>query len=100
MPVSNGGVYEVKKGYQLPSGSTPPGLEDSNYREGFWKKLWRLKNPVRITTFLWKFLKNALPIKLGLEKRNIASNTRYVVCHSAEEDLDHLFLSCTLAKAI
>ena len=66
MPVSNGGVYEVKKGYQLPSGSTPPGLEDSYYREGFWKKLWRLKNSVRITTFFWKFLKNALPTKLGL----------------------------------
>ena len=78
-------VYKVKSEYQLLAKGTQHNTHTSTNSEQIWKNLWRLKIPFRLIILLWEILNNALPI---------------ILCHLEEQDLDHLFLPCSFAKAL
>ena len=96
----NRGVYKVKSGYQLLVEGTQHNTHTSTNSQQIWKNLWRLKIPFRLIILLWEILNNALPIMLCLERRNIVTDKVCVLCHLEEQDLDHLFLPCSFAKAL
>ena len=93
-------VYKVKSEYQLLAKGTQHNTHTSTNSEQIWKSLWRLKIPFRLIILLWEILNNALPIILCFERRNIVIDKVCVLYHLEEQDLDHLFLPCSFAKAL
>nr|GEY75165.1 RNA-directed DNA polymerase, eukaryota [Tanacetum cinerariifolium] len=57
--------------------------------------------PIKINIFAWKMVLNRLPTRLNLVKINVVLDSEaYLLCDSAQEDVDHVFFSCSLAKAL
>jgi len=59
-------------------------------------KLWRLKIPSRITVFGWRLLRDRLPTRQNLQRRQVQlTDTLCPFCKNAEEDASHLFFHCS-----
>ena len=65
-----------------------------------WKALWKMKLPMKITTFIWKLLHDSLPVLTNLIRRGIQTASRCPMCDEGEETLSHLFLQCPFARAV
>lgn len=65
-----------------------------------WKNLWKLQIPYKIYMFLWKLLRNRLPTRMELIKRQIMVSPKCVMCDQEGETLVHLFLKCHFAKVL
>ena len=63
------------------------------------KYLWKLKIPLKIKIFLWFLCRKELLTKDNLIKRNWTGCKKCVFCHQ-EESVEHLFISCPLARDI
>lgn len=61
--------------------------------------IWKLDVPIKVQIFLWKIANNALP--LNTKRSQIIPNTSplCVMCQEESESVNHLFLSCTFARA-
>ncbi|XP_058764274.1 uncharacterized protein LOC131637688 [Vicia villosa] len=96
--------YSVKEGYGLCH-VTP----EVNDRVGeaaqlkVFERLWRIKIPFRTKAFGWRCLWNRIATKDMLAKRgivSIASDISCCFCFRYEESIQHILLSCPLAKKI
>ncbi|XP_058734167.1 uncharacterized protein LOC131605866 [Vicia villosa] len=64
-------------------------------------RLWKSKVPSRIHIFGWRLIWNILASKVELAKRGTLLDPSLLVCSlsgRAQEDLDHLFLYCDIAR--
>ena len=61
------------------------------------KSIWKAKIPHRIKVFLWLLENKVTLTKDNLLKRNWQGDPSCYFC-SAEEDIDHLFFLCPIAK--
>lgn len=67
------------------------------------KVVWKAKMPSKVKIFMWRLLKDKLPTRFQLSKRNIIVNQdqcRCVFGCPIGEDLYHLFLSCDMLKEV
>nr|GEY35221.1 RNA-directed DNA polymerase, eukaryota [Tanacetum cinerariifolium] len=56
---------------------------------------------IKVNIFAWKMFLNRLPTRSNLAKRNVVLDSEAcLLCDSAQEDVDHVFFSCSLAKAL
>nr|GEU77836.1 RNA-directed DNA polymerase, eukaryota [Tanacetum cinerariifolium] len=54
---------------------------------------------VKVNIFAWKMFLNRLPTRSNLAKRNVVIESESCpLCDSAQEDVTHVFFSCTLVK--
>nr|GMD06259.1 uncharacterized protein LOC109186235 [Ipomoea batatas] len=86
------GQYSVKHGYNflVQQYMVPePGLVFTN-----WEKLWKLKVPPKVCNFLWRCLRNILPVRDNLRARGVGC----CLCSSPSETTYHLFYQCPLAS--
>jgi hypothetical protein len=99
-PYSITGEYQVKKAYDIithtESSLNPTTLANPN----LWKRLWKIKLPLKILTFTWKLLHHAILVRSELNNRGIQCDRTCILCNNANETQDHLFLHCDLARAI
>ena len=65
-----------------------------------WKLIWKVKLPLKILTFIWKFLHNSIPVFVILNRRGILASNRRLMCDEEEETTSHLFLNCPFAIAV
>ena len=96
---SKNGGYQVKKAYEL---LTRDALIHSRYFQanmGWWRTFWKIKVPLKISTFIWKLLHSCLPTLLNLHARGISSTKLCPLCNKEEESHTHLFLHCPFARA-
>jgi hypothetical protein len=63
------------------------------------KKLWVLKIPAKIKTFLWGLIWGRTLTKDNLGKRGWVGENNCVVC-AWDESIDHLFFACPIARMI
>nr|GEW55628.1 RNA-directed DNA polymerase, eukaryota [Tanacetum cinerariifolium] len=60
---------------------------------------WVKVIPIKVNIFAWKMFLNRLPTRSNVAKRNVVIESESCpLCDSAQEDVTHVFFSCTLAK--
>jgi hypothetical protein len=101
-PHSLNGEYQVRKAYEiLTQQDTASRLHpSSNSQTNIWKLLWKTKLPHKILTFTWKLLHHALPTKAELNSRGVHCAMNCIMCNTAIETQEHLFLHCDLSRAV
>ncbi|EPS58897.1 hypothetical protein M569_15915, partial [Genlisea aurea] len=101
---SNHGNYTTKTGYNLLKGrdemSRPSSSNTNTGCNLFWQSLWKVKLPVRILTFGWRFGKNILPLKDNLTRRKICLDSTCEICGEGRETWFHAFISCPFSQAV
>ncbi|XP_026410789.1 uncharacterized protein LOC113306014 [Papaver somniferum] len=65
-----------------------------------WKKLWHTRVPHRVQLFIWKCLRDIVPVrgKLAVYKPDI--DAQCSLCTHGTETLSHLLVECTYARSI
>eukprot|EP00253_Pinus_taeda_P013597 PITA_13597 len=83
------GIYTPKLGYlRLMEPYKPPVLQCT------WRTIWKLKAAPRTRLLMWNILFDKIPTGNNLMKRSFHAPFRCHLCLSAEESIEHLFLSC------
>ena len=60
------GRYTAQTAYNVMRGVAVDGIQDRAFEE-----LWKLKIPIKFAVFAWRLLKDRLPTKLNLHRRQI-----------------------------
>ncbi|XP_028215132.1 uncharacterized protein LOC114397238 [Glycine soja] len=90
------GHYTTKSAYKF---YTKPSTTNSDGK--IYSIIWKLKIPPRVAVFCWRLLKNRLPTKDNLLRRNITiQDQKCPLCGNAQEDVGHLFFNCNLTKGL
>ena len=59
-------------------------------------ELWRLKIPSRIAVFGWRLLRDRLPTRQNLQRRQVQiTDTLCPFCRNTEDGASHLFFHCS-----
>lgn len=64
-------------------------------------QLWKTKIPSKNLIFGWRLILNKLPTRMELAKRGIIGGAHNMVCHLwflKDEDVEHLFCSCSISN--
>ncbi|XP_028220243.1 uncharacterized protein LOC114401863 [Glycine soja] len=90
------GHYTTKSAYKF---YTKPSTSNSDGK--IYSIIWKLKIPPRVAVFCWRLLKNRLPTKDNLLRRNITiQDQNCPLCGNAQEDVGHLLFNCNLTKGL
>ena len=85
------GIYSTQSVYGLLWGE----LTGAN-QEAVFKDLWKLKISPKTSVFAWRLIKDRLPTKLNLRRRQVeVSDTLCPFCCNYEEGAVHLFFKCS-----
>ena len=58
--------------------------------------IWKLKIPAKSTMFAWRLIRDRLPTKMNLRRRQVMVNdTMCPLCGLKEEEAAHLFFNCS-----
>lgn len=84
------GHYTAQSAYKLLREASAEGIHDTAYHE-----LWKLKVPLKYAIFGWRLIRDRLPTKINLHRRQVAvSDTSCPLCRNEVEDAGHLFFHC------
>ncbi|KAG5041359.1 hypothetical protein JHK82_013466 [Glycine max] len=85
------GQYTAKSAYGVLWGEM---FEEQ--QDGVFEELWKLKLPSKITIFAWRLIRDRLPTRSNLRRKQIeVDDPRCPFCRSAEESAAHLFFHCS-----
>ena len=79
---------------QLEKASMLPSLNDLK------KRVWKVKAPYKIKTFMWKILSEALPMTDNILSRGMKIDSRCQICGLEGESSNHVLFSCTWARKV
>jgi ribonuclease HI len=96
--IEKNGYYSVKSAYRL----CVEVLTDSFHlrREGFWKGIWRLKVPPKVTNLIWRSCRDVMPTRKRLQDKGVQCPATCVTCNDAEEDLAHVYFTCPFSMQV
>lgn len=84
------GSYSVQSAYKVMRGPVVDGIKDRAFEE-----LWQLKIPTKYAVFAWRLLRDRLPTRINLHRRQIDILDRHCpFCSREEEEAGHLFFHC------
>ncbi|XP_028242225.1 uncharacterized protein LOC114420560 [Glycine soja] len=84
------GQYSTKSAYYLLQEATVGDTLDEALED-----LWKLKIPAKAQIFAWRLIKDRLPTKANMRRRQIQMNDIICpFCRSKEEEASHLFFYC------
>jgi len=64
-------------------------------QDGAFEELWKLKIPSKIAIFAWRLIRDRLPTRVNLGRRQIeVADPSCPFCRETEESADHLFFHC------
>lgn len=64
-------------------------------QDGAFNVLWKVKAPSKASFFVWRLIRDRLPTKVNLRRRNVEINDPTCpFCTNQEEDAARLFFSC------
>ncbi|XP_026454732.1 uncharacterized protein LOC113355956 [Papaver somniferum] len=92
------GDFSAKSFIKYLNANTP---STSTNDEFPWKKFWEVKNiPPKIQIFMWRLLKNGLPVAHNISKHIHEISDQCKLCDREVENSEHLFLQCPTTQAI
>ncbi|XP_021747144.1 uncharacterized protein LOC110712994 [Chenopodium quinoa] len=95
------GIFSVKTSYYFLARNRGAGLLAFSLEEQkFVKLIWRMNIQPKWKVFLWKLFHDGLAVKSNSAKRGIQVNEICEFCGVDEEDNQHLFKLCNLAKEV
>ncbi|XP_062119188.1 uncharacterized protein LOC133832929 [Humulus lupulus] len=99
-PISKDGKYSVKSGYRVAKAinKAQEGGSRGDYKEKWWKALWKLEVPPKVKIFWWKVCHKWIPAKVCLKRRGMDLNTTCSLCKIDEERVGHALWWCKLTK--
>jgi hypothetical protein len=100
---SKNGEYSVRSAYHLAKslGENQQGSSSSKEESSsFWRKIWKLKGPNVVKSFLWKACSNVLPTKANLHKSGVIQNPLFPICGLEPETMGHALWSYSSAKDV
>jgi len=63
--------------------------------------LWKLKIPTKASIFAWRLIRDRLPTKINLRRRQVQISDAFCpFCRNEEEDASHLFFDCTKTQPL
>ena len=90
------GQYSTCNAYQMLDEEAAAGNQEECFVE-----LWRLKIPSRIAVFAWRLLRDRLPTRKNLQRRQVQlTDTLCPFYRNAEEGASHLFFHCSKIQPI
>ncbi|KAL5129832.1 putative ribonuclease H protein [Glycine soja] len=90
------GHYSTRSAYHLLQGGTAEESLDEALVD-----LWKLQIPAKASIFAWRLIRDRLPTKDNLRRRQIQMNdTMCPFCRSKEEKASHLFFDCPKTKPL
>jgi len=72
-------------------------------RGGFFKAMWKIKIPPKVSFLLWRIFLNRIPTKVNLQHRQIQIQDKKLLCMFCKEeveDLPHLLFKCPISHNI
>ncbi|KAL5190603.1 U-box domain-containing protein 14 [Glycine soja] len=90
------GLYSTRSAYRLII------TANSNHPQAnIYKTIWRLNIPSRAAIFAWRLIKNRLPTRHNLLRRNVPIQEQHCpLCGSHQEEVGHLFFHCKLTNGL
>ncbi len=64
------------------------------------RKLWKIRIPLKVKIFVWLVLRGKVRTKDNLLKRGWTGDSSCVLCLDEDETVDHLFLGCRFTRSI
>ena len=90
------GHYSTRSAYNLLQGDS----EDENL-DGALQDLWKLKIPAKASIFAWRLIRDRLPTKCNLRRRQVElDDSMCPFCINKEEDASHLFFYCSITQPL
>ncbi|KAH1212636.1 hypothetical protein GmHk_14G040786 [Glycine max] len=89
-------LYSTRSAYRLII------TANSNHPQAnIYKTIWRLNIPSRAAIFAWRLIKNRLPTRHNLLRRNVPIQEQHCpLCGSHQEEAGHLFFHCKLTNGL
>ena len=85
------GLYTTKNGYRLLMSD-----QINENQDGAFTELWKFKVPSKVVFFAWRLIRDRLPTKINLRRRNVDIHDPTCPFYkNKEEDAAHLFYSCS-----
>ncbi|KAL5147200.1 Pentatricopeptide repeat-containing protein [Glycine soja] len=90
------GHYSTRSVYNLLQGDS----EDEN-QDGALHDLWMLKIPAKVSFFAWRLIRDRLPTKANLRRRQVElEDSMCPFCRNKEEDASHIFFDCKATQPL
>jgi len=94
--VDSSSVYSTKSAYRLLL-TTNSQLPEAN----IYKTIWNLNIPPRAVIFSWRLLKDRLPTRYNLLRRNVSISDQVCpLCGYYQEEAGHLFFNSKLTSGL
>ena len=97
------GVFTVRSTYHLAKtledskkGSSSRGIMGGDK----WRKIWQIREPKVVQTFIWKACQNVLPTKENLFRRHITQDSLCPMCGREDETPVHIMWNCLSARDV
>ena len=87
------GCYSVRSCYKMLTSTSP------NPFTSVWRKLWKLKVPNKVKSFIWRAATNVLPTATNLTSKSVDIPSTCAVCNAHEETVTHALIECSFAKS-
>lgn len=86
------GIYSVKSAYHLIQMATQGYRDETN--KSFWKCLWNLKVPPKMTNLIWRTGSRCLPIRCHLLIKRVVIDATCPMCGIEDETTLHCLVTC------
>jgi hypothetical protein len=90
-------AYHFEKGMVESCKGCSSNMEASSL---IWKKVWNVKCPRVVKSFLWKACNNILPTKGKLHKRGVTQEPMCPICGMEPETMGHSLWMCSSARYV
>lgn len=106
---TSNGKFSVKSAYVLAKeilnrqqSRVGGGVESSNgsQDEGKWKRIWHMKAPGKVRTFIWKCLHDIVSVNNNLVKKKVPVECLCPICGLWPETVSHTLFNCDRAKRV
>ncbi|XP_031131672.1 uncharacterized protein LOC116033057 [Ipomoea triloba] len=92
------GQYMVRHGYHLLMHNFL--VQDSNVLFSDWGRLWNLPVPPKVKNFLWRCVRNILPVRDVLQSKRVWIGGGCPFCPFDTETVTHLLCDCSIARQV
>jgi hypothetical protein len=99
----DGDTFTVSSAYATVVEMLLPRGVISFQQESAFKLIWKCSAPSKVSGFAWLVLRDRVPTKVNLIRRQVLPNDgsqRCVFCGTCEETVEHLFLYCSFSLQV